>query len=88
MPDDIEQRLELLGSDCALAPDGAAGAAFDGLPCARVGDDTVLDPAGLVAYRRAGYVWAAWTALASLTRVATMPQARRYCTKVRRAEGC
>ncbi len=63
LPSDIERKLELLGGDCALAPEGAAGASLDDeLPCARVDDAVVLDPGALVAYRRAGYVWAAWTA--------------------------
>jgi hypothetical protein len=76
LPGDIERRLELLGDDCALAPGGAAGTAFDDLPCARVDDDTVLDPAGLVAYRRAGYAWAAWTAHAEPAWIEPLARAR------------
>ncbi len=77
LPGDVERRLELLGADCALSPDGAAGAPFNGdLPCARVGDDAVLDPAGLVAYRRAGYAWAAWTARAAPEWIEPLARAR------------
>jgi len=77
LPADIEQRLELLGADCALAPEGSAGAAFvDELPCVRVDDVAVLDPAGLVAYRRAGYVWTAWTANAAPEWIEPLARAR------------
>lgn len=63
LPDDIAERLALLDGDYAIAPhepgrlamlDGALGAA-------EAGDETVLDPGGLVAYRRAGYALICWT---------------------------
>ena len=76
LPSDIDQRLELLGGDCALAPESSAGQSFDEIPCARVSDATVLDPAGLVAYRRAGYACAAWTANAAPEWIEPLARAR------------
>ena len=75
LPSGIEAQLELLGADCAIARDGEAGAAAD-LPCARVSDDAILDPAGLVAYRDAGYAWAAWTAQSAPEWIEPLARAR------------
>jgi predicted amidohydrolase len=62
LPDDIGDRLDLLDDAYAISPHDELAAAFDGgLPAASVGDDLVLDPAGLVAYRRAGYALICWT---------------------------
>ncbi len=63
LPGDVEERLELLDDAVALSPSGTATAPGVTLapPVAQVGDDRVLDPAGLVAYRRAGYAVICWT---------------------------
>jgi predicted amidohydrolase len=64
LPADIDRRLELLDDAFAIAPpfDGERFAALDrALPTARLGDDEMLDPGGLAAYRRAGYALAVWT---------------------------
>jgi predicted amidohydrolase len=63
LPADIDARLELLDDDYALSPlDSARLAALDQVvPLASVTDDFVLDPAGLVGYRRAGYRLIVWT---------------------------
>jgi predicted amidohydrolase len=62
LPHDIGPRLELLEDAYAIAPglDPARRAALEELPAAFVGDECVLDPAGLAAYRRAGYALAVW----------------------------
>jgi predicted amidohydrolase len=54
LPPDAERRLEILGDEEAITP-GVRGR----FP--RVGDDTVLDPGGLVPYRRAGHRLFVWT---------------------------
>lgn len=61
---DIDRRLDLLDVAHAVSPDRQERfAALDhAVPTANVGDDVVLDPAGLVAFRRAGYRLAVWTA--------------------------
>jgi predicted amidohydrolase len=57
----IAERLELLDDGFVLAPQHSAAAGPErALPAAWVGDDVVLDPNGLVEYRRAGYVLIAW----------------------------
>ncbi len=63
LPADIDHRLALLDDAYALAPNDAQRlAALDhALPVASVDDALVLDPAGLVAYRRAGYPLICWT---------------------------
>src|SRR5580692_12740888 len=63
LPDGVDRRLTVLGAGFALAPmDEARRIALDRvLPCAAVGDDEMFDPAGLVGYRRAGYVAAVWS---------------------------
>ena len=62
LPADIGPRLELLDDAHAIAPDldDARRAALEAMPAAFVGDDCVLDPAGLASYRRAGYALAIW----------------------------
>ena len=63
LPQDIEPRLALLGGDCAVSPGERVAATPNGaIAIARVDDATVLDPAGLVAYRLAGFACAAWSA--------------------------
>ena len=64
LPGDVDARLETLDDQFALSPDdGDRFAALDRvLPAALVGDEVVLDPAGLVPYRRAGYRLICWTA--------------------------
>jgi len=62
LPSDIDARIEVLDDAYAIAP-GAAGyfAALDrAIPSVLAGDDAVLDPAGLVGYRRAGYALVVW----------------------------
>ncbi len=63
LPGDIDERLEVLDDAYALSPHDAPRAAALGgaLPVAWVDDDAVLDPAGLVPYRRAGYSLICWT---------------------------
>jgi predicted amidohydrolase len=63
LPNDIDERLELLDDAHALSPfDDARRAALErSFPVAFVSDELILDPAGLVAYRRAGYAVIAWT---------------------------
>lgn len=63
LPSDIDERLQMLDDEYALAPnDAARSAALDrSVPTAAVGDDLVLDPAGLVGLRRAGYALFCWT---------------------------
>ena len=63
LPVDLDKRLEMLDDAHAIAP--GAPERFTALdrviPTVEAGDDDVLDPAGLVGYRRAGYrlfVWA------------------------------
>ncbi len=63
LPVDLDKRLEVLDDEHAIAP--GAPERFTALdrviPTVEAGDDDVLDPAGLVEYRRAGYrlfVWA------------------------------
>jgi predicted amidohydrolase len=63
LPPDIDERLELLDDDYALSPEdrGRLSVLDDALPVACAGDDLTLDPAGLVAYRNAGYPLICWT---------------------------
>jgi hypothetical protein len=60
---DIDVRLRMLDDDYALAPDDRARlATLDRtLPTVAVNDELVLDPGGLVPYRRAGYGLFSWT---------------------------
>jgi predicted amidohydrolase len=63
LPGDLDARLDLLDDAFAVAP--GAGDRFSALdhaiPSAEATDDDVLDPAGLVGYRRAGYRLIVWT---------------------------
>ncbi len=63
LPADIDARLAVLDDAFAIAPeDRARFAALDEIvPLASVDDDIVLDPGGLVSYRRAGYALFCWT---------------------------
>ncbi|HMF27292.1 MAG TPA: carbon-nitrogen hydrolase family protein [Candidatus Cybelea sp.] len=63
LPGNIDQRLRMLDDEYALAPDdGARLAALDlDVPTVAASDELVLDPAGLVGYRRAGYALVVWT---------------------------
>jgi predicted amidohydrolase len=71
LPRDIERRLELLDDAHVVAPhrngsrevgaDQRRAALDRALATASVSDDEMLDPAGLVPYRQAGYVLAVWT---------------------------
>lgn len=62
LPSDVHERLAWLGGDCALSPNEQISVAPSDTPIARVGDDDVRDPAGLIAYRNAGYACVAWSA--------------------------
>jgi predicted amidohydrolase len=64
LPADIDRRLEMLDDDVALSPgaDERRTELDRGMPLARVDDARVLDPAGLVPYRRAGYWLICWNA--------------------------
>jgi predicted amidohydrolase len=61
---DIDRRLELLDDAYALAPHESRCRALldEVLPIAGVDDELVLDPGGLVEYRRAGYRLILWNA--------------------------
>jgi hypothetical protein len=63
LPDDIDERLDLLDDAFALSNgDPARRELLDQtIPLASVLDETVLDPGGLVPYRRAGYVLFCWS---------------------------
>ncbi len=63
LPRDVDRRLEMLDDAFALAPaDSDRLAAIDHvLPTVSVNDETILDPGGLVGYRRAGYRLVVWT---------------------------
>ncbi len=63
LPRGVDRQLEMLDAAFAIAPDDARRfALLDAVaPLARVDDDAVLDPASLVAYRRAGYRLICWT---------------------------
>ncbi|HEY2473404.1 MAG TPA: carbon-nitrogen hydrolase family protein [Candidatus Cybelea sp.] len=63
LPADIDECLQLLDDDYALAVDDLARFAMldRTVALAATADETVLDPAGLVAYRRAGYELICWT---------------------------
>lgn len=63
LPPDTDERLRLIDDDYALARnDGVRLAELDrSVPAAAVSDDLVLDPGGLVPYRRAGYALFSWT---------------------------
>ena len=78
LPDGVDRRLAVLGAGFALAPaDDARRIALDRvLPCAAVGDDEMLDPAGLVGYRRAGYVAAVWSSGVAAPWIESIARAR------------
>jgi predicted amidohydrolase len=63
LPADVDSRLEMLDDAYAIAPgDSQRLEMLDrALPAAAVGDERVLDPAGLVPYRRAGYGLIVWS---------------------------
>ena len=63
LPPDIDERLEVLDDAFAISPDDDArlGALDRTVALAAAGDDVVLDPAGLVGYRRANYQLVVWT---------------------------
>jgi predicted amidohydrolase len=63
LPNDIDDRLDLLDDAFALSSaDPARRELLDQtIPLASLVDETVLDPGGLVPYRRAGYVLFSWT---------------------------
>ncbi|HZY98638.1 MAG TPA: carbon-nitrogen hydrolase family protein [Candidatus Baltobacteraceae bacterium] len=63
LPRDVDQRLEILDDAFAIAPYASdrLAAINKVLPTVSVNDETILDPGGLVGYRRAGYRLAVWT---------------------------
>ncbi|MGB8966586.1 MAG: carbon-nitrogen hydrolase family protein [Candidatus Cybelea sp.] len=65
---DVDDQLKVLDDAYAISPNDEARLALldREVPVARVGDDLVLDPGGLVAYRRAGYPLICWTTSLSL----------------------
>lgn len=78
LPSDIDERLQILDDEYALAPhDAARLEALDrSVPATDVGDDLVLDPAGLVGLRRAGYVLFSWTTVLGEPWVERLARAR------------
>jgi predicted amidohydrolase len=63
-PADIDRRLEMLDDEFVISPhEDERFASLDrAIPAVFVDDARVLDPAGLVPYRRAGYWLICWTA--------------------------
>ncbi len=63
LPVDVDATLELLDDAYAISPHDPQRLALldSAVPVASVDDDLVLDPAGLVAHRRAGYALICWT---------------------------
>lgn len=63
LPHDIDERLDLLDDAYALSSTdrGRLERLDQTIPLGVVDDGTVLDPGGLVPYRRAGYVLLCWT---------------------------
>jgi predicted amidohydrolase len=63
LPSDIDERLEMLDDEYAIAlhDDERLGMLDREIPIASVEDSVALDPAGLVAYRLAGYSLICWT---------------------------
>ncbi|MBV9719883.1 MAG: carbon-nitrogen hydrolase family protein [Candidatus Eremiobacteraeota bacterium] len=63
LPEDIDARIEVLDDGYALSPcdPESLTALCRKLPAAAVEDSVVLDPAGLVAYRRANYALICWS---------------------------
>ncbi len=63
LPADVDRRLETLDDEFAISPrDPERFAALDRVvPVVRLDDARMLDPAGLVPYRRAGYWLICWT---------------------------
>ncbi|MBV8530801.1 MAG: carbon-nitrogen hydrolase family protein [Candidatus Eremiobacteraeota bacterium] len=78
LPPDIDARLELLDDAYAVAlGDEARFNALDRvIPAASTGDDVMLDPAALVAYRRAGYALICWATELGLPWSERLAQAR------------
>ncbi|HEY6327198.1 MAG TPA: carbon-nitrogen hydrolase family protein [Candidatus Cybelea sp.] len=64
LPADIDRRLEMLDDEFAISPhdDGRFASLDRAIPAVFVDDARVLDPAGLVPYRRSGYWLICWTA--------------------------
>jgi predicted amidohydrolase len=62
LPEDVEERLEYLDDELGLSPvdEARARETADALPVATVDDERVLDPGGLLPYRRAGYSLICW----------------------------
>jgi hypothetical protein len=93
LPVDLDERLEMLDDAYAIAP-GAPDrfTALDRvIPAVDASDDDVLDPAGLVGYRRAGYRLAVWTTAGEPAWVERIARARAlelriYVIVVSRAE--
>jgi predicted amidohydrolase len=63
LPGDVDERLDLLDDAYAISPDdrGRLELLDRTIPIASVDDGTVLDPGGLVPYRRAGYAAFCWS---------------------------
>lgn len=78
LPRDVDRRLEILDDAFALAPgESDRLAALDRvLPTVSVSDEAILDPGGLVGYRRAGYRLAVWTTAADSTWIERIARAR------------
>jgi predicted amidohydrolase len=78
LPGDVDERLEMLDDAHAIAPGSSERfAALDRvIPAVDAGDDDVLDPAGLVEYRRAGYRLFVWTTSGEPAWVESIARAR------------
>lgn len=84
LPPDIDRRLEILECGYVVAPNaGARVALLDAaLPIAALDDDAMLDPAGLPAFRRAGYRLAVWTTHRSSVQAEALARARAGETRM------
>ncbi len=58
----LSTTLRIVEADFAIAPDATCSANGDRVAIARAGDDTFLDPRGLVDFRRGGGILAVWDA--------------------------
>ena len=78
LPVDLEERLAILDDGYAIAPGSPERfIALDRIvPTIEAGDDDVLDPAGLVGYRRAGYRLFVWATSGEPAWVERMARAR------------
>jgi predicted amidohydrolase len=78
LPADLDERLDILDDAYAIGPDGSERfvALSRAIPSIETSDDAILDPAGLVGYRRAGYRLVVWTTALDAAWVERIARAR------------